>query len=1334
MFRSVAPVRIRIIGMRREGAASRPCNILLCLCLILGAVSTIQAGELAREGRVKVRASRSAVPRLLNRGGELVADYGAFAVIEVPAGALSDDIDAEVRPDENIVRLHAGPIDTTQPPARQLRRARGAFGGKALHLVQFAGPVRPAWMDELAATGARIVTYIPSNTYLIYGDAAQIGGVQALAGKSRHIQWDAAYADGYKIDPRGLLAAQGKGLAPGHGDLYAVQMVDDPPANQATLEVIDRLRSGPVRRSWRLLDYFNVVVHVPPGKLAQLARQPDVVSIQPYVPPRRFDERQDQIVAGNLSGSGPAAPGYLAWLASWGFTQAQFDASGFVVDVTDSGVDNGTSSPNHFGLYTEGIIPGTSRVVYNRLEGTPNAGSTIVGCDGHGTVNAHILAGYSDLTGFPFADSSGYRYGLGVAPFVRIGSSVIFDPAQFTYPNYASLQSKAYQDGARISSNSWGADNFGMYDVDAQAYDALVRDAQPDGSPFPAPGNQEMVIVFANGNAGSGLGTVGTPATSKNVISVGAAENVQAFGGADSCNVADSGADSTDDIIPFSSRGPTADGRFKPDIVAPGTHVTGGVVQIASPGATGTADPCFSGEGVCGGVYPSHFFPPDQQFYSASSGTSHSCPAVSGGAALLRQLFLNMGRPVPSPAMTKALLINSARHLTGTGANDTLWSNSQGMGALNLQEAFARLGATPTILRDQEAADLFTATGQQRLFTGTITDVSKPFRVTLAWTDAPGPTSSAAYRNDLDLVVTAGGSTYKGNVFGGAASIAGGVADARNNVESVFLPAGVNGSFVINVTAVNINSDGVPNFGGALDQDFALVIYNASQVPLPVIAAEGSTITAESCLPGSGALDPGETVTVNLSLQNVGSADTGDVVATLEATGGVALPSASQNYGPLVVGGGAVSRPYTFTASGQCGTSVKATLLVESGGNPLGSVFFNFVLGSLGTVFSENFDAPSPPALPAGWSVTTSGTPAPTPWATTSSVRDSLPNSAFASDPSTTTDNILESPSIPIGSPAAKLTFRHSFSLETSYDAGVLEISIGGAPFTDILTAGGGFVAGGYNRTISVCCGNPLSGRQGWSGNSEGFMTTTVNLPAAAAGQEIRLRWRLGTDYSISGTGWYVDTISISELTCCTCAPPCERAIVGWRSVREHEGAGPLGIPLDEAASGDGMSGPVVEPRQGGIQKIEVDFDQPPSLLDSAGVSVTGVLTVDGVAGPPEPYVPTTVMMADSDTLAILFSPGTLPDAGCYTITIGPGTFGETLTGDVDVMVRSLVGDTTMSGDITLSDVTLVQTKFASAAADGPQFDLDLSGTVNASDMQIAKSHVTSPPRQALCP
>ncbi len=1083
----------------------------------------------------KLRVDHILTNEVAAAGGRLIADYGAFAVYQVPAAApqLRTDSRLELRDDYNRIFLDTGAIDTARPSVKALATPVSAVTGKRLHLVQFAGPIQPAWYRQLAATGVRIVSYLPQNAYLVYGDAQALARVQALASVLPQFQWNGPYADAYKVNPgaraRMETAAAGTNVA----GLFMVQLVADPDANAGTLELLKQLQTAPIRRQERVLDYLDVLVSLPVSDLDQVAAQPDVISIQAHTAPRKFGERQDQIAAGNVAGNNPSGPGYLGWLASKGFTQAQFSASGLVVDVSDSGIDNGKTSPNHFGLYVNGILGATSRVVYNRLAGTPNPGSTLAGCDGHGTLNAHLIAGYDDLSGFPFADNSGFHYGLGVCPFVELGSSVIFDPNNFTNPNYSDLQSRAYHSGARISNNSWGAGSTADYDADAQAFDALARDAQPTGSVYAAAGNQEMVMVFAAGNDGPSLQTIGSPGTAKNVITVGAAEGVQFIGGTDASGVSDTQANSANDMLDFSSRGPCADGRHKPDLVAPGTHISGGVYEAANPAATGTAAPCYTGEGISGG--PSGiYFPSGQEFYTSSSGTSHSCPCVSGGCALVWQYFLNHFASPPSPAMVKAYLMNSARYLTGAYANDSLWSDSQGMGEMDLGRAF---DGVPRVLRDQRPEDLFTATGQTRVFTGTISDTGAPFRVTLAWTDAPGSTTASAYNNNLDLTVTVAGSLYKGNVFSGPWSVPGGASDTRDNVESVFLPAGVSGSFAVQVTAANINSDGVPNNGQPLDQDFALVIYNATAESKPIINGVGSTLLHEGS-PPDDAIDPGEPVTVGFSLQNLGTADTTNLVATLETTGGVTSTGQPQTYGVLVAGGAAVSQSFSLVATGQCGSVATATLDLQDGPASLGKVSFDLRLGRFisRTSLAESFDGVAAPALPSQWTTATSG--GGQAWKTSHQAYDTAPNAAFGPEPTAAGTSDLVSPVTHIDSATAQLIFRGSYNLEQdsvdstlAYDGGVLEIRIGNGPFADILAAGGTFVSGGYTATIDVTDDNPLDGRQVWSGSSGGFITTQVLLPASAAGQDVQFRWRLATDSGnyYGGSGWYIDTVSVLD-------------------------------------------------------------------------------------------------------------------------------------------------------------------------------------------------------------
>ena len=138
----------------------------------------------------------------------------------------------------------------------------------------------------------------------------------------------------------------------------------------------------------------------------------------------------------------------------------------------------------------------------------------------------------------------------------------------------------------------------------------------------------------------------------------------------------------------------------------------------------------------------------------------------------------------------------------------------------------------------------------------------------------------------------------------------------------------------------------------------------------------------------------------------------------------------------------------------------------------------------------EFFDGVTPPALPAGWSSTTwvtSNSGVPTPPA------DTLPNAVFVDDPATISDKQLVSPNIAsiCDAGAVRVSFRNNFNLQDGLDGGVLEVSYDdGLTFQDVLAVGT-FVLGGYNGTINSCCGNPLAGRQAWTGKSGGLSTAS---------------------------------------------------------------------------------------------------------------------------------------------------------------------------------------------------------------------------------------------------
>ncbi len=317
---------------------------------------------------------------------------------------------------------------------------------------------------------------------------------------------------------------------------------------------------------------------------------------------------------------------------------------------------------------------------------------------------------------------------------------------------------------------------------------------------------------------------------------------------------------------------------------------------------------------------------------------------------------------------------------------------------------------------------------------------------------------------------------------------------------------------------------------------FTVVVLPASAL----IASNSAVLTAEGCTPTNNAIDPGETVTLLFGFKNVGGADTTNLVVTLLETNGVVAPSGPQTYGALTAGGAAASRSFSFIAGGSCGGAITNVFQMQDGASNYGTVSMVFPLGGLGAVFSQSFDVGvSTPALPAGWtSVITNSSN----WVTQSAVRDTAPNAAFGMDVTNRGISDLISPAIVLPSGPNQLTFRHQYNLEftnnVTFDGAVLELKIGTNAFQDITNGGGSFISGAYNHVIAS--DNPLIGRQAWSGNSGGFITTSVSLPPTSSGQTVQFRWRLATDtlnaYTL--TGWYIDTVTVTGRVCCANTAP----------------------------------------------------------------------------------------------------------------------------------------------------------------------------------------------------
>lgn len=179
---------------------------------------------------------------------------------------------------------------------------------------------------------------------------------------------------------------------------------------------------------------------------------------------------------------------------------------------------------------------------------------------GHGTSVSGAAAGkcvteYAD-TQYLNSQYQGAAYDAKIS-FFDIGrgtSSSVSPPVNY----YSSLFSVLYDSGARILSMSWGSES-NSYNAQARYIDQFMWD-------YP-----ESLIIYAAGNSGaSGFNTVGSPATNKNGIAVCASMNdEQSWNAQGKVSTKDTSL-TKQGVASFSSRGPTSDGRLKPEICSIG--------------------------------------------------------------------------------------------------------------------------------------------------------------------------------------------------------------------------------------------------------------------------------------------------------------------------------------------------------------------------------------------------------------------------------------------------------------------------------------------------------------------------------------------------------------------------------------------------------------------------------------------------------------------------------------------------------------------------------------------------------------------------------------------
>ena len=646
-------------------------------------------------------------------------------------------------------------------------------------VVHFETAITDDMRAAIASRVDEIIDYEPRDSYIVWADSDQATAVRGVGSVA-------------SVVPLSRARRLDQDLAALHGSGSFVAATVYGPRLTSAVDFLSRLGDiaavYPTRADGLLQ---TVTLTIDSVAIDSLVDHPAVLYVnRASLVPQLEDEKTAQIIAGNIRGSedgGEVQPGYADWLKK----KVKLSGKGIRVAIVDTGI-----SPFHKDV--------AGRVVrsydYSRV-GEP------VDTDGHGTHVSGIVGG--DPFGPGLADPDGFLYGQGVAPrvsFIRQNAisttTAIPDRPVGNFPpdgGFDVLSTDAWKAGARMWNASWtsGEGARAGYVSTAKTMDEIARNAI-----FKGDEREEFLLVFSAGNSG-GRGPT-APKEAKNLIAVGATMSGRGLHWPLTSDISE--------VASFSSRGPTEDGRIFPTISAPGENV----ISAHAP------------EGKVSAVLGTCTGPLDAiAFYCVLSGTSMAAPHVTGASALVHEWWKERFGGLPSPAMLKALLVNSA---TDIGAAD-IPNFDEGWGRMNLGSLFAPM---PRRFVDQSVT--FGGPGQRKSYEVKVTNAKADLKVTLAWADAPAAVgANPVLVNDLDLVVEKlkGGRVaerYVGNVFDKGWSRDGGKADRLNNLENVYLRRPGKGTYRVTVRSVNLPGDGIPENKDKTDQDFALVMRSPTVI------------------------------------------------------------------------------------------------------------------------------------------------------------------------------------------------------------------------------------------------------------------------------------------------------------------------------------------------------------------------------------------------------------------------------------------------------------------------------------------------------------------------
>ena len=725
--------------------------ILICVGVALIASSFYVPASAKDQKYQEVIILNPSVDLVRELNGKIVEKYPSYVLAEIPREIfLKAQNNPKIMPAKN--------MDYIGVPNYPFYASKGPKVPSYLKnedtnllIVKFHGPPKSKWINEISKYG-EVIGYIPYNAVLLKSK----GNVP----KYPFVSYVGKYYAAYKIDSEIIRSKSG-------GKVKIMLLKDSSEKVYFNLK-----RMGIDATFTKGFGYDYIVANIPYSTILKISKSDSVLFVERYTPMKINNDIAHAIL--QAASTDPSV--HPIW------DQGLY-GDGQIIGEADTGIDYDhtmfrDANPPKFDdpkNYDLDNLPSPDLSHRKIVHYWTFVDDHDLDSSGHGTHVAGSIAGNAT----PYS-SSDAQYN-GEAPsakisFVDIGGSgdSLSLPDDLNYLFYWH-----YHDGARIASNSWGSSS-ADYTTYAMQVDQFMWN-HPD-----------FLILFANGNDGPDAQTVGSPATAKNCISVGALGYSSLVFQSETLN----------DVASFSSRGPTSDGRLKPTILSPG-------VDIDSADSDG--DPTSNNSGV-----------------TSMQGTSMATPNAAGVIALARQYFTDGYYPygakgagisfTPSAALLKAIAVNSADQVTGDGSADHPYNgmnfpnNDQGFGRIHLDNALYFTGDSRKLVVYDYGMSRGISSGETWETEVYVDSSTENLTITLAWTDYPGlPNSNPALVNDLDLVVIApNGTEYHGNVFTGNPGSAESVAnptsyDRLNPVEEVWVTSPQTGEWKIKVVGYSVS-------------------------------------------------------------------------------------------------------------------------------------------------------------------------------------------------------------------------------------------------------------------------------------------------------------------------------------------------------------------------------------------------------------------------------------------------------------------------------------------------------------------------------------------------